>query len=430
MRVAFYTLGCKVNQYDTSAMQAVLAQRGHEIVPFEESADAYVINTCTVTQESDRKARQLIGRARRQNPQAAVILCGCYAQRDAAHVLALDGVDAVAGTLYRGRIEEVILGARHGEKHNFVEAFTPQADFEETCGAVSERARAHVKVQEGCDRHCTYCIIPRARGPIRSRTQEGVAREVQQMARQGHREVVLTGIRLASYGRERGGTLMDAIHAAAGTDIARIRLGSLDPDEMTDELIDRMAGCEKLCPHFHLSLQSGSDTVLHRMARRYTTAEFAHVVQRIRARFPRAAFSTDVMVGFVGETDEEFCQTCEFVQRIGFMKLHVFPYSRRAGTAADRMTGHLPQNVKQLRARELIRIGEKLEAQFAQSCIGQMHEVIFEQQVNGAMEGHAENYLRVRAPLDVSALSQLRTVTLTGSSGALGLCKDAGTLAK
>lgn len=430
MKVAFYTLGCKVNQYDTSAMQALLAQRGHEIVPFEAPADAYVINTCTVTQESDRKARQLIGRARRHNPQAVVVVCGCYAQRDAQRVLAMDGVDAVAGTLHRSRIEEVILGARRGEKRNFVEAFAPELAFEETCGAVPERARAHVKVQEGCDRHCTYCIIPHARGPIRSRTQAGVAREVQRMAQQGHREVVLTGIRLASYGRERGGTLMDAIDAAAQTDIARIRLGSLDPDEMTDALIDRMAACKKLCPHFHLSLQSGSDTVLHRMARRYTTAQFAHVVQRIRAQIPHAAFSTDVMVGFVGESEEEFAQTCEFVQRIGFMKLHVFPYSRREGTAADRMPGHLPQAVKQQRARALIRIGEALEAGFAQSCVGQAHEVIFEQQVGDAMEGHAENYLRVRAPLQVEALSQLRTVTLTGASGALGLCADAGTLAK
>ena len=411
-------------------MQAVLAQRGHKIVPFEQSADAYVINTCTVTQESDRKARQLIGRAKRRNPQAAVILCGCYAQRDAAHVLALEGVDAVAGTLYRNRIEDVVLAARPGEKHNFVQAFDTQVDFEESCGAVPERARAHVKVQEGCDRHCTYCIIPASRGPIRSRSTQGVAREVQQMAQQGHREVVLTGIRLASYGREYGGTLMDAIDAAAQTDIARIRLGSLDPDEMTDALIDRMAACEKLCPHFHLSLQSGSDTVLHRMARRYTAAQFAHVVERIRARFPLAAFSTDVMAGFVGETETEFLQTCDFVQRIGFMKLHVFPYSRRAGTAADRMAGHLPQAVKQQRARELIRIGEALEAQFAHSCIGQTHEVIFEQQVDGAMEGHAENYLRVRAPLDPSAFSQLRTVVLTGASGALGLCRETSTLAK
>ena len=430
MNVAFYTLGCKVNQYDSQAMAGYLEKAGHTIVPFDGPADAYVINSCTVTAESDRKTRQAIGRAKKHNPAALVCVAGCYAQHAGPALLQRGDVDAVLGTGHRQRIVEVLEAAQHGQKLDAVEAYQKTAPYEEGQGALIERARAYLKIQDGCDRHCTYCIIPTARGPIRSRSLEALRAETQRAAGAGHAEIVLTGIRLASYGRERGLTLADAVKAAAETDVQRIRLGSLDPDEISQALIDALAAEKKFCRQFHLSLQSGCDNTLHRMARRYTTAQFAHVVQRIRAQIPHAAFSTDVMVGFVGESEEEFAQTCEFVQRIGFMKLHVFPYSRREGTAADRMPGHLPQAVKQQRARALIRIGEALEAGFAQSCVGQAHEVIFEQQVGDAMEGHAENYLRVRAPLQAEALSQLRTVTLTGASGALGLCADAGTLAK
>ena len=396
VRVAFYTLGCKVNQYDTQAMAARLAEQGHTIVGFDAWADAYVINSCTVTAESDRKARQAIGRAKKHNPSAVVCVCGCYAQRDPQAVLAIDGVDVIAGTTARQDLQSVLLAAEPGKKKNFVHAFQADEPFEEGCGALFERARAHIKIQDGCDRHCTYCAIPQARGPIRSRALPGVQAEAQLAAAHGHQEIVLTGIRLTSFGREAGLSLMDAVEAAAQTDIHRIRLGSLDPDEIDEAFIDRAARCEKLCPHFHLSLQSGCDTVLRRMGRRYTTDAFAHTVDALRAAMPEAAFTTDVMTGFVGETEEEFAQTCAFVRRIGFSKLHVFPYSQRQGTAAMRMPGHLPNGVKQERARRLIEIGQELEQAFLTSLIGTRQEVILEQGKDGWMEGHARNYARLQ----------------------------------
>lgn len=396
MRVAFFTLGCKVNQYDTQAMAARLAEQGHTIVGFEEQADAYVINSCTVTAESDRKARQAIGRAKKHNPKAIVCVCGCYAQRDPQAVLAIDGVDVIAGTTARQDLQSVLLAAEPGEKKNLVHPFRADEPFEEGCGALFERARAHIKIQDGCDRHCTYCAIPQARGPIRSRSLSGIQAEAQLAAAHGHEEIVLTGIRLTSFGREAGLSLMDAVEAAAQTDVHRIRLGSLDPDEIDDAFIERAARCEKLCPHFHLSLQSGCDTVLRRMARRYTTDAYAHTVDALRAAIPEAAFTTDVMTGFVGETEDEFAQTCDFVRRIGFSKLHVFPYSQRQGTAAMRMQGHLPNAVKQDRARRLIEIGHELERAFLLSLIGTKQEIILEQGQAGWMEGHARNYARLR----------------------------------
>ena len=421
MRVALHTLGCKVNQYDAQSMAQSLSSMGHQIVSFLSKADVYILNTCTVTSESERKARQIVSRIKREHPESLLLVCGCWAQRSAQHVLAIDGVDAVMGTTARQHVGQVLVRLQKGNKQNFVESFTPLIEYEEGCGAQFERARAHVKIQDGCDRHCTYCIIPKARGPVRSRTIPGIRAECEQAAQAGHHEIVLTGIRLTSFGREQGGSLMDAVEAAAATSIGRIRLGSLDPDDIGEDFIRRAADCEKLCRHFHLSLQSGSDSVLRRMGRRYTALQFAAIVQSIRDAMPEATFTTDVMCGFVGETQQEHLASCRFIRDIGFMRLHVFPYSKREGTAAENMPGHLAQAVKQQRTREMIEIGNELESAYAKSQMGQRAEIVWEQRCKGGIEGHARSYLRIRGEESGRREGMVECAVLIGSQGPVAL---------
>ncbi len=410
MKVAFYTLGCKVNQYDSQAMAGCLEKAGHTIVPFDGPADAYVINSCTVTAESDRKTRQAIGRAKKHNPDAVVCVAGCYAQHAGPALLQRGDVDAVLGTGHRQRIAEVLESARRGQKLDAVEAYQKTAPYEEGQGALIERARAYLKIQDGCDRHCTYCIIPQARGPIRSRDLAALQAEAQRAAEAGHAEIVLTGIRLASYGRECGLSLIDALKAAAETDVQRIRFGSLDPDEISQALIDACAGEEKFCRQFHLSLQSGCDNTLHRMARRYTTAQFADTVARIRAAMPDAVFTTDVMCGFVGETEADHRASLAFCESIGFYKLHVFPYSKREGTAAARMPGHLPQAVKQQRAAEMAALGRRLEQRYLQQLVGTEQEVVLETRQKDGFLGHTRGYAPVLVKGEGLAMQQVRRV--------------------
>ena len=421
MKAAFYTLGCKVNQYDTQAMTLNLEALGYKIVPFSEQADIYILNTCTVTSQSERKARQLIVRANRDHPNALLVVCGCWAQRDAGHILEMDGVDAVIGTTFRQNIGIALDELKKGEKRNFVTGFAPLIAYEEGCGAQFERARAYVKIQDGCDRFCTYCIVPKVRGPVRSRELSGVSAECEAAVDAGHFEIVLTGIRLTSFGNERGETLMDAVEAAAMTRIGRIRLGSLDPDDIGEDFIDRAARCEKLCRHFHLSLQSGSDGVLRRMGRRYTAAQYADTVLRIRSAMPDASFTTDILCGFAGETEAEHRETCGFVKDIGFLRLHVFPYSKREGTAAALMPGQLPQFVKQQRSRELIAIGKELESAYAKNHIGKMAEVVWEQVVEGRMEGHARSYLRVASDCPYPKAGSVSKVLIQNVKGPIAL---------
>lgn len=396
MRVAFYTLGCKANQYDSQAMQEILEQAGHVIVPFGEETDAFVINTCTVTGESDRKARQVIGRARRICPDALLCVCGCYAQRSADRVLMIPGVDVVMGTAKRGEIAAVLEKAQKGVRWNLVYDIAKQVQYEEGQGAFSERARAHIKIQDGCDRYCTYCIIPYTRGPMRFRALEEIAREAKKAAQAGYWEAVLTGIRIAAYHQDEK-TLMDAVDAACQGGIYRVRLGSLDPDCLDDAFIKRAAENPHLCRHFHLSLQSGSDTVLRRMARHYTTAQYLETVEKIREAMPDAVFTTDVLCGFPGETEEEFAETLAFVKRVNFLKVHAFPYSQREGTAAARMRGQVSQQVKHLRTRMLIDTCQTLEQEHYRALRGTVQEVIFEQKQGVYWLGHARNYAVVQA---------------------------------
>lgn len=414
MRVAFYTLGCKANQYDTQTMIQAAERAGHEIVPFEGQADAYVINSCSVTQESERKARQMIGRVKRNHPGSHILVAGCYSQRDAAEVLSIQGVDAALGTADRSRIAEVLEGLEKGGRRDYVEDVMHRESFEEEdARPAMERARAYIKIQDGCDRFCTYCIIPYTRGAVRSRSLEGIRNEALQVRRAGKREVVLTGIRIASFGKGTPYGLADAVEAAASVPGLRVRLGSLDPDEMEEDFLKRVAGIDGFCRHFHLSLQSGCDTVLKRMGRRYTTAEYLDTVNRIRHWMPDASFTTDVMCGFCQETEEEFEQTCEFVQKVGFLKMHVFPYSKREGTAAARMGGHLPNAVKHERAEKLIQISEKMEREFLSALIGTEQEVIFEQEdESGLYQGHARNYCIVKTKANPQLRNGIYRVTI------------------
>ena len=396
MSIAIYTLGCKANQYDSAAMAARLAEAGHEIVAYGQEADAVVINTCTVTGESDRKGRQMIRRARQQNPSALLCVCGCMAQREAESLLRM-GADLVLGTVERMDIVLWLHRAMEQRGISGVRPFERAEVYEDAGGALMEHARAFVKIQDGCDRRCAYCAIPLARGPVRSRRLDSIRQEMQAVADSGRHEAVLTGIRLTAYGQGMELTLADAVEAAAATDISRIRLGSLDPDGVDEVFLSRAAATGKLCPHFHLSLQSGSDEVLRRMRRPYDTAVFAKTVKLIEKYFPEAALTTDVMVGFPGENDAAFEQTCLFVRRMGFSRLHVFPYSRRKDTPAAQMPEQCSAQVKRQRVAALMAIGTELEGDFYRSLEGKTRTVIWEQRNrDGLWEGHGEDYSLLR----------------------------------
>lgn len=395
MKVAFYTLGCKVNHYETQAMEELFRSAGHEIVPFEDAADAYVVNTCTVTQISDKKSRQVISQAHRRNPDAIVAAVGCYSEVARDSVAKLDGVSLVLGTDGRKNIVRYVEQAMHEKLVPDLPKPFERKAFEELSAQHDSRTRATLKVQDGCNSFCSYCIIPFARGALRSRTLESTKHELETLAQNGYREVVLTGIQLSLYGIDLPDKpeLSDLIALADGVaGIERLRLGSLEPRVITDRFLEVAKNSRTLCRQFHLALQSGSDTVLQRMNRRYTTAEYKDAVDRIRACMPDAAITTDVIAGFVGETEAEHEQTKAFLQEIGFARIHVFPYSRRKGTKADAMEGHLVRAVKEARARELISVGERMEEAFVEAQIGKTETVIMEDDGTG----YTGNYVRVR----------------------------------
>jgi len=395
-KIAFYTLGCKVNQYETDSMRTAFMEAGYEVVSFEEPADIYIINTCTVTQVSDKKSRQMIRRAHMRNPAAVIAVVGCYSQRAPEDVLALPGVRLVLGTKERDRIVEFVEKARE-EQLTLVSDINQERTFE-TLPAAQDgvRTRAQLKIQDGCDRYCSYCIIPYARGPVRSRALESVAKEAQHLSRAGYREIVLTGIHLMSYGKDMRNapiTLLDAIdQVAAVSGIERIRLGSLEPAMIDGAFAAHLAEEKKICRQFHLSLQSGSETVLKRMNRRYTPGEYANAVELLRAEMPDCAITTDVIAGFVGETEEEHRETMAFVEKVGFSRIHVFPYSLRTGTKAAQMPGHLPKALKERRAHELIALGERLSRNFLEQQLATRHQVLVETKKQDICCGYTGNY--------------------------------------
>ena len=421
MRIAIYTLGCKVNQYETQAMEQELTARGHELVDFEQPADAYIINTCSVTAISDKKSRQMIRRARKLNPDAIVAACGCYVQTHTDEVLEL-GIDLVGGTGQRMEFLRQLLTAAEKKTRVLVDDALHRHEFEILpAGGQMSRTRAMLKVEDGCRNFCTYCIIPFARGPVRSLPISEAVAQTGQLAAEGYQEVVITGIEISSWGQDLDGEkslmdLLEAVSAAAGE--MRLRLGSLEPRTITEDFCRRAAKLMNLCPHFHLSLQSGCDETLHRMNRRYDTERFYKSVTLLREFFPGVAITTDLITGFPGETEEEFQKTLDFIRRCEFAQIHVFPYSVRPGTRAAAME-QLPKSVKEERAARAGEVAAQLHEQYLQSCVGQVYPVLFEQPGReGEFTGHAPNYMEVTAPGE-DLHNCLRPVRITGVKGTI-----------
>ena len=408
--VAAKTLGCKVNQYDTEAMLEILEQAGWTVVPFESDADAYLINTCTVTGTGDQKSLKLIRRVHREHPDAAIIAAGCLVQRT-PEALHLPGVKLLIGVQRRGEVARLLEKALASDEPVDAVAGLRDAPFEMLSVSRHEgKTRAVMKIQEGCDRYCSYCVIPYVRGPVRSMPLEDVRREALRLSQAGYREIVLTGIHLMSYGLDTGDSLLDAIRAAACF-VPRVRLGSLEPKNITTGFAGALSRIPGVCPQFHLSLQSGSEAVLRRMNRRYTPQDYLDACENLRRFFPGCAITTDVIVGFPGETEDEFAQTLAFVRRARLARLHVFPYSRRSGTAADRLKGQVSEEVKKERAERLIRLGDQLEEAYCLQSVGQTRPVLFETRCEGGLcEGYTDTYVRVRAGAEPG---EIRPVLIT-----------------
>ncbi|WP_202711161.1 tRNA (N(6)-L-threonylcarbamoyladenosine(37)-C(2))-methylthiotransferase MtaB [Sporosalibacterium faouarense] len=419
--VAFYTLGCKVNQYETQAMSELFQKNGYEVVDPSERADVYVINTCTVTNLGDRKSRQFIRRSKKKNQDAIIGVVGCYSQISPNEVLEIEGVDIILGTKDRSKIVELCEKVREEHKKiNLVEDIMQVREFEELAiEEVKGKTRANLKIQEGCNQYCSYCIIPYARGLIRSRKLENIIAEVKKLAKNGFKEIVLTGIHVASYGKDLGEIrLIDVLEAIHGIDgIERIRLSSLEPTLVTEEFMTRLTKLSKVCDHFHLSLQSGCDSVLKRMNRKYTTGEYKEIVNIIRKYMPNVAITTDIIVGFPGETEEEFKKTYEFVKDIKFTKIHVFKYSPRTGTPAAKYKNQIDGNIKNERSHVLIELGERLTNEFISNLIGETVEVLFEDNSNdekGYIEGYTTNYIKTLAKGDDREKETIQKVKVNG----------------
>jgi len=397
-RIAFTTLGCKVNQYETECLAEAFAKNGFEVVEPDEIADVYVINSCTVTASGDKKTRQLLRRLKKRNPAAVAALTGCYPQAFPAEAAAIPEADIVTGARDRLGLVDKVLRALKGERivdiepHVRGEAFEPMR-----VSGLRGRTRAYLKIEDGCERYCSYCVIPIARGPIRSKPMEDIRGEVTGLAAAGYKEVVLVGINLSSYGKELGLRLIDAIELCCSVPgIERVRLGSLEPELLTGDDIARMAKLRNFCPQFHLSLQSGCDRTLKAMNRHYDTAEYARIVRDIRAAFDNPAITTDIMVGFAGETDEDHRASLAFAEEIGFAKVHVFAYSRRAGTAAARRPEQVPEPVKDVRSREMIALTDRVRDEFLLSQIGRVEDVLLETtKTPFGYEGFTMNYTPV-----------------------------------
>lgn len=396
--VAFHTLGCKVNQYDSQAMLELFEQAGYQPGDFDQPCDVYVINTCTVTGTGDKKSLQAVRRARRLNPAADIIVCGCMAQRDGEKLLADTDARLILGTARRAEIVTLLEQAQREHTRLCAVTDVRRAAFEPLLITHQEgRTRATLKIQEGCDRFCTYCIIPYVRGGIRSRSVQDVRDEAARLAQAGYREIVLTGIHLTSYGCDlkNGDTLLSvirAVHDIAG--VERIRLGSLEPVIATADFARALGEMPKLCPQFHLALQSGCDSVLRRMRRRYDTAAFRESAQALRAVFPDCALTTDVMSGFPGETDAEHRQSLDFCREMRFARMHVFPYSEREGTAAATMPDPVPRHIREERARELIALGAGMAEDYRRAQLGTVRRVLFEQCAEGVSVGYTPEYMR------------------------------------
>ena len=427
-KAALHNLGCKVNAYETEAMQEMLEKAGYEIVPFKEGADIYIINTCTVTNIADRKSRQMLHRARKMNPGAIVVAAGCYVQAQAEKQEVDPCIDIVLGN---NRKKDLIAVLEEYEKNKEadtcleeVEDISRTREYETlSLTRPGDHTRAYIKVQDGCNQFCTYCIIPYARGRVRSRAVEDVIREVRSLAGNGYREVVLTGIHLSSYGIDFDGErhlleLIRAVHEVEG--ISRIRLGSLEPGIITEEFAESISSLPKMCPHFHLSLQSGCDDTLRRMNRRYTSAEYYEKCQILRKYFDHPALTTDVIVGFPGETEEEFRQSMEFVDKVNFYETHIFKYSRREGTKAAAMDGQVSEQVKAQRSALMISLGERKRKAYEESFVGKDVEVLVEEPAiiggKAVQTGHTKEYIKIALEQEEGLRNQIVKIRIDNDS--------------
>lgn len=401
-KVAFVSLGCKVNQYETNAMSQEFIEAGYDVVDFNDVADIYIVNTCTVTNMADRKSRQMLRRVKEINPKSVLVACGCYAQVGKEELEKIEDIDLIIGNNEKKNIVELVEDYQRelvDGSNYFVSDVMHQKDYVEFgTTTYTEKTRAVVKIQDGCDRFCSYCIIPYARGRVRSRKIENIIAEVEQIVDNGIKEVVITGIHIASYGKDFNYeiTLIDLLEALNKIDgLKRIRLGSIEPTIITEEFVNRLANLEKICDHFHLSLQSGCDETLKRMNRRYTTQEFEDGTKLLREKFPNASLTTDIIVGFPGETEAEFNSTYEFLEKIAFYKMHIFKYSQRKGTKAAVMENQIDGAVKEQRSKKLIELSDKNEEEYNLEYIGKVVEVLIEEKDGEFYKGHTKNYIEV-----------------------------------
>lgn len=413
MNVYFYTLGCKVNQYETEAMREEFSRYGFNCVSDNAPFDIAVINSCTVTAESDRKTRQALHRLRRENPNAVIVLTGCMVQAFSKEAAALLDADIIVGNTDIKRIIELTRRfLENGEKIFEVSPHLKHEQFNTpNISDFAERTRAYMKIEDGCNRYCSYCIIPYARGFVRSKPLDEIKKEAETLAKKGFLEIVLVGINLSAFGMGESFNLCDAVEAVCGVEgIKRVRLGSLEPDHISDEMLERLKKLDKFCPQFHLSLQAGSDKTLERMNRKYDTAFYRDLVLRIRKMFPDAAITTDIMVGFAGETEEDFNESLAFLEEIGFAKAHIFAYSRREGTVAFSLPNQVTKAEKSRRSRLLAEAANRSEAEFLSALVGKTHEVLFETQEGGFAEGYTKNYSRIKVKTDLSLSGTIRNV--------------------
>ncbi len=417
MKVKFYTLGCKVNQYETQAMTEQLINRGYQLCEGKEKADVIVVNSCTVTNEADRKTRQAVRRFKKNNPDSAVVLTGCMPQAYPEKARELLEADIVLGNKSNILLPEVL--EEFFKKKERVFKVSGHKKGDPFCGTpisrFEERTRASVKIQDGCNRFCSYCAIPYARGRVRSKPLEAIKEEIRTLAENGYKEIVLVGINLSSYGSDIGVTFPEAVKLADSVEgILRVRLGSLEPDHLTDEVINGLAKCKKLCPQFHISLQSGCDNTLRSMNRHYTADEYRHLARKLRESFPDCTLTTDIMVGFAGETEEDFVESLRFAEEIEFEKVHVFPYSIRKGTRAEKFSGHLDKVVKEQRSRIMIERTEKIREEFMKKQIGKVCDVLFETaDEKGYLSGYTANYTPVRAKFRQSLCGKITKIKIT-----------------
>lgn len=415
-RVGFYTLGCRVNQYETQAMSEIFKNNGYIIANFNDICDVYIVNSCTVTKTGDKKSRQELRSAKRRNKDAVCALVGCYAQSLLKNNQDIEEADIISGNGAKDKILQLVNEYLENKerKHIFTEANRQREYSKETISSFDGKTRAMLKIQDGCDRYCSYCIIPYVRGPVKSRKFEEIIAEAKRLADAGYKEITITGIQVAAFGQDtKEATLADVIEEIAKIDeIKRIRLGSLEPVIINDEFLTRVKNTNKFCPSFHLSLQSGSDSVLERMNRRYKSDRYFEAITKIQEYFPYAALTTDIIVGFPGETEEEFNESAEFAKKVGYTHIHVFPYSRREGTKAADMKDQVLKSVKDERVKKMTAISEESHKKYLESLYGKRFKVLFETYKDGIAEGLTENYIEVFVKSDNDLTGQILEIEL------------------